>query len=53
MDMPLEQMEQIHIKPFKEVQSPMIMVAHMHCTAFDEEKIPSSLSRNVIDYFAK
>lgn len=50
MDMPLDEMEQIHIKPFREVLSPMIMVAHLHCTAFDKKEIPSSLSKNVISY---
>lgn len=50
IDLSLEEMENIHIKPFKEVESPMIMVAHLHCTAFDKEEIPSSLSENVIGY---
>lgn len=50
IDLPLEEMEEIHIKPFKKVESPMIMVAHLHCSAFDEEEIPSSLSKNVISY---
>lgn len=50
MDMTIEEMEKFHIKPFKEVMAPMVMVAHLHCTAFDKEKIPSSLSKNVINY---
>ncbi|MDD3436508.1 MAG: glycoside hydrolase family 3 N-terminal domain-containing protein [Candidatus Gastranaerophilales bacterium] len=50
IDLPLEEMEKIHIKPFKEVPSPMVMVAHLHCTAFDKEKIPASLSKNAIGY---
>lgn len=50
INLSLEELEKTHIKPFKEVFSPMIMVAHMHCTAFDKEKIPSSLSENVINY---
>jgi len=50
IDLPVDEMEKYHIKPFKEVESPMIMVAHLHCTAFDEEAIPSSLSKNVIGY---
>jgi beta-N-acetylhexosaminidase len=50
IDLPLDEMEKIHIKPFKEVTSPMIMVAHLHCTAFDKNEIPSSLSKNVISY---
>jgi len=50
IDLSLDEMEKIHIRPFKEVASPMIMVAHLHCTAFDKEEIPSSLSTNVIGY---
>ena len=50
MDLSLEEMEKYHIKPFNEVDSPMIMIAHMHCSAFDKEEIPSSLSKNVISY---
>lgn len=50
MDMPLDEMEKFHIKPFREVKAPMVMVAHLHCTAFDKEEIPSSLSKNVIGY---
>ena len=50
IDLSLDEMEKTHIKPFKEVPSPMIMVAHLHCKAFDKEVIPSSLSKNVIGY---
>jgi len=50
IDMSLEEMEKTHIKPFKEVPSPMIMVAHMHCSAFDKVEIPTSLSKNTINY---
>lgn len=50
INLSLEEMEKNHIKPFKEVKSPMIMVAHLHCSAFDKEEIPSSLSKNVINY---
>ena len=49
----LEEMEKNHIKPFKEAINnniEMIMVAHLHCTCFDKEVIPSSLSKNVINY---
>lgn len=49
-DLPLEEMEKIHIRPFKEVISPMIMVAHMHCTCFNKDEIPTSLSKNAINY---
>lgn len=50
IDLSLDEMEKIHIKPFKEVKVPMIMVAHLYCTAFDNDEIPSSLSKNVIGY---
>ena len=50
IDLSLEEMEKTHIRPFKEIESPMVMVAHMHCSAFDEESLPSSLSKNVIGY---
>ena len=53
IDLSLEEMEKSHIKPFKKVQTPMIMVAHLHCTAFDREEIPSSLSTNVLNYLRK
>lgn len=50
IDLSMEELEKNHIRPFKEVYSPMIMVAHLHCIAFDKEEIPSSLSKNVIGY---
>lgn len=50
IDMSLEEMEKYHIKPFREVDVDMIMVAHLHCKAFDKDEIPSSLSKNVIGY---
>lgn len=53
IDLPFEEMEKHHIKPFKEVPVPMIMVAHLYCKAFDNEEIPSSLSPNIINYLRK
>lgn len=51
IELPLEAMEELHIRPFAEnINSEMIMVAHLHCTCFDKEKIPSSLSYNTIKY---
>lgn len=53
IDLPMEDMEEIHIKPFKaaiENGVDMIMSAHLHCTCFDKEIIPSSLSKNAIGY---
>ncbi len=53
IDLPLEDMEKVHIKPFKyaiENGIEMIMAAHLHCTCFDKDVIPSSLSKNAISY---
>ena len=53
IDLTLKEMEQTHIKPFKvaiENGVPMVMVAHLHCTCFEKEPIPTSLSKNAIDY---
>lgn len=50
IDLSFKEMEKYHIRPFGEVNSPMIMIAHLHCTAFDKEEIPSSMSKNVINY---
>lgn len=53
IDLTLEQMEQTHIKPFKsaiENGIDMVMVAHLHCTCFEKEPIPTSLSKKAIDY---
>ena len=53
IDLSLNEMENIHIKPFKnaiENNIEMLMVAHLHCTCFDKGIIPASLSKNVIGY---
>lgn len=50
IDLELNNYIKNHIRPFKEVPSPMIMVAHLHCKAFDKEEVPSSLSKNVVGY---
>ena len=53
IDLPIEEMENVHIKPFKyavENNIEMVMAAHLHCTCFDKEVIPSSLSQNAIGY---
>ncbi len=49
IDLPLEVMEKVHIKPFT-CEADMIMAAHLHCTCFDKEVIPASLSKNAIGY---
>lgn len=53
IDLPMEKMENIHIKPFLHAiknDIEMVMVAHLHCTCFDKEIIPTSLSKNAIGY---
>lgn len=53
IDLPLDKMEQTHIKPFKsaiENNIEMVMVAHLHCTCFEKDEIPTSLSKNTISY---
>ena len=49
INQPLKEMEEIHIRPFYEAKE-MIMAAHLHCTCFDSDMIPSSLSKNAIGY---
>lgn len=50
LDLSLSTLENIHIKPFKALINilPAIMVAHVHYTTFDDEKLPASISQNVI-----
>jgi beta-N-acetylhexosaminidase len=53
INLSLKEMENIHIKPFKEAVKnniEMIMAAHLHCTCFDKEVKPASLSKNAISY---
>ena len=53
INLPLEVMEKYHIKPFKsaiENGIDMVMIAHLHCTCFEKEKIPTSLSKNAVNY---
>ena len=53
IDLPLEDMKKYHIAPFKsaaENQIEMIMAAHLHCTCFEKEPIPTSLSKNALSY---
>ncbi len=53
IDIPLEEMVRLHIAPFKsaiENGIDMVMVAHLHCTCFDEKVIPTSLSKNALNY---
>lgn len=52
VNLPIDVLENLHIKPFKELSNilPAIMVAHVHYPAFDKEKIPASISANVLNY---
>ena len=53
INLSMEEMEKYHIKPFKksiEHGVDMIMAAHLHCTCFDNEIIPTSLSKNALSY---
>ena len=52
IEISLEEMEKTHIKPFANLAKTvdMIMIAHLHCTCFEKETIPTSLSKNAIDY---
>ena len=53
IDLPLAEMENVHIKPFKHAVEngiEMVMAAHLHCTCFDKDVLPASLSKNAIGY---
>ena len=53
IDVSIDEMEKLHIAPFKsaiENGIDMVMVAHLHCTCFDKEVVPTSLSDNAISY---
>lgn len=53
IDLPIDTMEKIHIAPFKsaiENGIEMIMAAHLHCTCFDKNTLPASLSSNALSY---
>lgn len=51
IDLSEKEMRETHIKPFKiaiEQGLKMVMVAHVHYSAFDKEYIPASISQNVV-----
>lgn len=53
IDLNLKEMEQTHIKPFQASINngiEMIMAAHLHCTCFEKDPIPTSLSPNALSY---
>lgn len=55
LDLPIAELEKIHIKPFKALirDLPAIMIAHIHYKAFDSQKIPASISQNVIKNYLR
>lgn len=53
INLSLEEMEKTHIKPFAAAAKEkieMMMIAHLHCTCFDKEILPTSLSKNALSY---
>jgi beta-N-acetylhexosaminidase len=53
IELPRKTMEEIHIKPFKHAikkGADAVMVAHLHATCFDKTELPTSLSKNCINY---
>lgn len=53
INLTLDEMEKIHIKPFAAAvknKIEMIMIAHLHCTCFEKNVLPTSLSANAISY---
>lgn len=51
VDLPIEEMEQKHLKPFKEAIHnglDAIMASHVYYTCYDNESIPASLSKNIL-----
>ncbi len=48
------ELERVHIYPFKMlINIPALMVSHVHYTCFDTEKIPASISENVIKKYLR
>lgn len=53
INMDFTELENVHIKPFQYAINngiEMVMVAHLHVPHFEKNIIPTSLSRNAIDY---
>lgn len=55
VDLSFKALENIHLRPFKELLDdiPAIMAAHVNYSAFDKEKIPASVSSNVISGYLR
>ncbi len=53
VELSLNELKNTHIYPFKkavEQKIPALMVAHVYYKCFDKEKIPASISKNVLSY---
>lgn len=54
VDLSLEELENVHIYPFKKlIDIPAIMVAHVYYPCFDTEKIPASVSVNIVKKYLR
>ena len=56
IDLSMDELEKVHMKPFKKaVESGLdaLMIAHVHYKAFNKEKIPASLSKEIITDYLK
>lgn len=55
VNLSFDELEKTHIKPFNDLLDivPALMVAHVHYTAFDAQKIPASVSNNVINQYLR
>ena len=53
INLTIEEMDNVHIYPFRhaiQTGAKVVMVAHLHCSCFDKDVIPTSLSKNCIGY---
>lgn len=54
LTMTLDELEKNHIYPFKKlINIPAVMAAHIHYSCFDNDKIPASISSNVIEKYLR
>jgi beta-N-acetylhexosaminidase len=55
LNLSFEELKAIHLKPFELLLNslPAIMVAHIYYSAFDIEKLPASISQNVVDGYLR
>lgn len=56
VDLPIKEMKQKHLKPFKEAIArglDVIMASHVYYTCYDKEPVPASLSQNILTNLLK